>query len=53
MSPIANRVRVSGLVNNAKRFEFAQGSETVAQLMQLAKPQAQATMCVLLAIPEP
>lgn len=41
--PIANRVRVSGLVNNAKRFEFAQGSETVAQLMQLAKPQAQAT----------
>ena len=40
---IANRVRVSGLVNNAKRFEFAQGSETVAQLMQLAKPQAQAT----------
>lgn len=41
--PIANRVRVSGLVNNAKRFEFAQGSETVAELMQLAKPQAQAT----------
>lgn len=41
--PIANRVRVSGLVNNAKRFEFAQGSETVAALMQLAKPQAQAT----------
>jgi protein involved in polysaccharide export with SLBB domain len=41
--PIANRVRVSGLVNNAKRFEFAQGSETVSQLMQLAKPQAQAT----------
>ncbi|WP_304351568.1 SLBB domain-containing protein [Comamonas testosteroni] len=41
--PIANRVRVSGLVNNSKRFEFAEGSETVAQLMQLAKPQAQAT----------
>lgn len=41
--PIANRVRVSGLVNNAKRFEFANGSETVAQLMQLAKPLAQAT----------
>lgn len=41
--PASNRVRVSGLVNNAKRFEFASGSETVAQLMQLAKPQAQAT----------
>lgn len=41
--PIANRVRVSGLVNNSKRFEFAQGSETVSELMQLAKPQAQAT----------
>ncbi|EED66919.1 SLBB domain-containing protein [Comamonas testosteroni] len=41
--PIANRVRVSGLVNNAKRFEFSRGSETVAELMQLAKPQAQAT----------
>lgn len=41
--PIANRVRVSGLVNNAKRFEFAKGSETVAELIQLAKPQAQAT----------
>lgn len=41
--PIANRVRVSGLVNNAKRFEFSHGSETVAELMQLAKPQAQAT----------
>ncbi|RGE39711.1 polysialic acid transporter [Comamonas testosteroni] len=40
---IANRVRVSGLVNNAKRFEFKAGSETVSQLMQLAKPQAQAT----------
>lgn len=41
--PAGGRVRVSGLVNNAKRFEFASGSETVAQLMQLAKPKAQAT----------
>jgi protein involved in polysaccharide export with SLBB domain len=41
--PLANRVRVSGLVNNAKRFEFAGNSETVAELMQLAKPLAQAT----------
>lgn len=41
--PAGGRVRVSGLVNNAKRFEFNSGSETVAQLMQLAKPKAQAT----------
>ena len=34
---------MAGLVNNAKRFEFAEGEQTVAQLMQLAKPQAQAT----------
>lgn len=41
--PIANRVSVKGLVNNAKRFEFQSDSATVANLMQLAKPQAQAT----------
>lgn len=41
--PYLQRVKVAGLVNNAKRFEFAQGAQTVAQLMQLAKPQAQAT----------
>ena len=41
--PYAQRVQVGGMVNNAKRFEFDQGTQTVAQLMQLAKPQAQAT----------
>ena len=41
--PYLQRVKVAGLVNNAKRFEFAEGEQTVAQLMQLAKPQAQAT----------
>ena len=41
--PYLQRVKVAGLVNNAKRFEFAEGAQTVAQLMQLAKPQAQAT----------
>lgn len=41
--PARNRVSVTGLVNNAKRFEFTEGSETVAQLMRLAKPKAQAT----------
>ena len=41
--PAGSRVRVSGLVNNTKRFEFNQVPQTVAQLMELAKPQAQAT----------
>lgn len=41
--PARNRVSVAGLVNNAKRFEFVEGAETVAQLMRLAKPKAQAT----------
>ncbi len=41
--PHAQRVQVKGLVANAKRFEFAAGTQTVAQLMELAKPQASAT----------
>ncbi|WP_423455394.1 polysaccharide biosynthesis/export family protein [Ottowia sp. VDI28] len=41
--PARNRVSVTGLVNNAKRFEFTEGAETVAELMRLAKPKAQAT----------
>lgn len=41
--PITSRVSVKGLVNNAKRFEFQSDSATVAKLIQLAKPQAQAT----------
>lgn len=40
---LTNRVKVSGLVASAKRFEFARVSQTVGQLMQLAKPLAEAT----------
>ncbi len=41
--PHAKRVQVKGLVANAKRFEFNAGTQTVAQLMELAKPTATAT----------
>lgn len=35
--------KVSGLANNAKRFEFGDGSIALSRLTALAKPQAQAT----------
>lgn len=38
-----NTLVVSGLAENAKRFEFANGSYSVADLLALAKPRAQAT----------
>lgn len=41
--PHAQRVAVKGLVANAKRFEFKTGEQTVAQLMQMAKPLATVT----------
>lgn len=41
--PHAERVKVGGLVANAKRFEFQGQGQTVAQLMQLAKPLPDAT----------
>ncbi len=41
--PYEQRVKVKGLVANAKRFEFLGSQQTVAQLMALAKPQATAT----------
>ena len=41
--PHAKRVKVKGLVANAKRFEFKGGTQSVAQLMELAKPAATAT----------
>jgi len=41
--PHAQRVSVKGLVANAKRFEFQSGQQTVAQLMQVAKPLSIAT----------
>ena len=36
-------VKVSGLAENAKRFEFSGSGQTVADLMAIAKPLAQAT----------
>ncbi|MDO5691394.1 MAG: polysaccharide biosynthesis/export family protein [Pseudomonadota bacterium] len=41
--PHTQRVKVKGLVANAKRFEFTGAQQTVAQLMSLAKPLATAT----------
>ena len=41
--PYTKRVKVKGLVANAKRFEFALGQQSVAQLMLLAKPFPTAT----------
>lgn len=41
--PHAQRVSVKGLVANAKRFEFLSGQQSVAQLMQVAKPLSIAT----------
>lgn len=38
-----NTVKVSGLVENAKRFEFSAAAYPVADLVKLAKPMAQAT----------
>jgi len=42
VSPRQSTVKVTGLVANAKRFEFA-GNKTVADLIRLAKPQPQVT----------
>jgi protein involved in polysaccharide export with SLBB domain len=38
-----NTVKVTGLAENAKRFEFADGARTVADLVNVAKPNATAT----------
>ncbi|MDH4134904.1 MAG: polysaccharide export protein, partial [Gammaproteobacteria bacterium] len=38
-----NTVKVAGLAENAKRFEFRNQNLTVAELMELAKPKAQVT----------
>lgn len=43
VQPRENTVKVSGLAENAKRFEFTERERTVADLMVLAKPLAQAT----------
>lgn len=41
--PRQSTVLISGLVANAKRFEFASENKTVADLMRIAKPKPQAT----------
>jgi protein involved in polysaccharide export with SLBB domain len=38
-----NTTRVSGLAENAKRFEFENSSLTITELSRLAKPRSQAT----------
>ena len=43
VAPRQNTVKVSGLAENAKRFEFSDSSRTVADLIKLAKPKAAAT----------
>lgn len=41
--PRQSTVKVSGLVSNAKRFEFSGQTRTVEDLIKLAKPKPQAT----------
>lgn len=43
VTPRTATVKVSGLVENAKRFEFGDASPTVADFARIAKPRAQAT----------
>lgn len=43
VAPRQNTVKVSGLAENAKRFEFAKKGLSVADLMRIAKPRAEAT----------
>ena len=38
-----NTLLVTGLAENPKRFEFAAGTKTLADIMPMAKPRAQAT----------
>ena len=43
VAPRQNTVKVSGLAENARRFEFNDSTRTVADLIKIAKPRAQAT----------
>lgn len=43
ITPRQNTVRVSGLAESAKRFEFQSKTLTINELSKLAKPRAQAT----------
>lgn len=43
VAPRQNTVKVAGLAENAKRFEFADSTRTVADLVKVVKPKATAT----------
>jgi protein involved in polysaccharide export with SLBB domain len=43
VSPREHTVKVNGLAGNAKRFEFSDDARSIADLIKVAKPQAQAT----------
>jgi protein involved in polysaccharide export with SLBB domain len=43
VAPRQNSVKVAGLAENAKRFEFSDATRSVADLMKVAKPKAAAT----------
>lgn len=43
VAPRQNTVKVAGLADNAKRFEFADSTRTVADLVKVVKPKAAAT----------
>lgn len=43
VTPRQNTVKVSGMAENAKRFEFSDSARTVADLVKVAKPKAAAT----------
>jgi hypothetical protein len=43
VAPRQNTVKVSGLAENAKRFEYSDRARTVADLVRVAKPKAAAT----------
>ncbi len=43
VAPRQNTIKVAGLAESTKRFEFGDNSRTVADLMKLAKPKAVAT----------
>ena len=43
VAPREHTVKVNGLAGNAKRFEFSDDARSIADLIKVAKPQAQAT----------
>lgn len=43
VAPLQNTLKVGGLAENAKRFEFNDTARTVSDIVKVAKPRAQAT----------